>query len=69
MTSDERQLLLQALEKLCDKYPHWRFGQLVANVAGWTDQEVWDVEDHQLLEAVQAHLSHADLHESAIVAQ
>ena len=31
-------------------YPDWRLGRLVANVAGWADQEIWDIEDEQLLE-------------------
>jgi hypothetical protein len=29
----------------------------VANVAGWADQEIWDVEDQQLLAAARLHLS------------
>jgi hypothetical protein len=33
MSSQERQELLTAIEQLCEKYPDWRFGQLVANVA------------------------------------
>ena len=60
MKSQERADLLLALEQLCEKYPHWRFGQLVANVAGWADQEVWDVEDHQLLAAARLHLSQTE---------
>jgi hypothetical protein len=28
----------------------------VANFAGWADQEIWDVEDEQLLEAARLHL-------------
>ena len=31
-------------------------GQLIANVAGWADQEIWDVEDEQLLQAARLHL-------------
>jgi len=31
-------------------------GQLIANVAGWADQEIWDVEDEQLLAAAELHL-------------
>ena len=41
---------------LSRRYPQWRFGQLIANVAGWADQEIWDVEDEQLLAAAQSHL-------------
>jgi hypothetical protein len=57
MKTQERSELLAAITALCERYPHWRLGQLVANVAGWADQEVWDVEDDQLLSAAQLHLS------------
>ena len=55
MNSQQRADLLAAIEQLCQRYP-WRFGQLVANVAGWADQGIWDVEDEQLLEAARLHL-------------
>ena len=55
MTPD-RSELFAALAELCKKYPHWRFGQLVANVAGWSDVEAWDVEDEQVLAAALSHL-------------
>jgi hypothetical protein len=51
--------LLNALKELSDKYPHWRAGQLVANLAGWADREIWDVEDDELLAAARRHLEHA----------
>lgn len=57
MNSQEREHLLTAIKQLCERYPHWRLGQLVANVAGWADQEIWDVEDQQLLAAARLHLS------------
>ena len=56
MNSQQRANLLEAISELCLRYPHWRFGQLVANVAGWADQEIWDVEDEQLLKAARLHL-------------
>jgi hypothetical protein len=56
MNSQERADLLATLATLCQRYPDWRLGQLVANVAGWADQEIWDVEDEQLLAAAQSHL-------------
>ncbi len=58
MTISNRSELLRALAELCDRYPQWRFGQLVSNIAGWTDVDVWDVEDEQLLVAAKAHLDH-----------
>jgi hypothetical protein len=54
--TQQRADLLAAIAALCQRYPDWRFGQLVANVAGWADQEIWDVEDEALLEAARLHL-------------
>jgi hypothetical protein len=56
MSSPKQSELLELLAELRRRYPAWRLGQLVANVAGWADQEVWDVEDEQLLEAARSHL-------------
>jgi hypothetical protein len=56
MISQQRADLLAVIAELCRRYPHWRLGQLIANVAGWADQEIWDVEDEQLLEAARLHL-------------
>jgi hypothetical protein len=56
MNDHERSVLLRALTELCDRYPHWRFGQLVSNVAGWADVDTWNVEDTQLLAAAESHL-------------
>jgi hypothetical protein len=56
MSSPRRADLLATIAQLCQLYPEWRFGQLVANIAGWADQEIWDVEDEQLLEAARLHL-------------
>ena len=48
--------LFVALTELRRRYPEWRFGQLILNVAGWAGQEVWDIEDEQLLAAAEEHL-------------
>ncbi|MBI1914002.1 MAG: hypothetical protein HYS12_04600 [Planctomycetes bacterium] len=56
MTTQQRIALLQAIAELCDRYPNWRLGQLVSNVAGWADVDVWDVEDEQMLAAATVHL-------------
>jgi hypothetical protein len=56
MTEFEREDVFAALAELGRRYPHWRIGQLVANVAGWADAEIWDVEDEALLTAIRAHL-------------
>ena len=58
MTASKRAALIKAINELCERYPHWRFGQLVSNVAGWADVNIWDVEDDQLLAAAGAHLEH-----------
>ena len=57
--STERQELLAAVTELSTRQPQWRLGQLVANVAGWADRDIWDVEDAELLDAVRLHLQHA----------
>jgi hypothetical protein len=48
--------LLDTLAELRRRYPDWRLGQLVANVAGWADQNVWDIEDDLLLTTAEKHL-------------
>src|SRR5262249_8387059 len=45
--------LLRAVETLWQQHPDWRLGQLICNVAGWADVDVWDVEDEQLLQAIR----------------
>ena len=60
--------LIEALTELRRRYPNWRFGQLVANVAGWADQDVWDVEDEALLAAVRFHLGSAAKPEEEVCA-
>ena len=56
MNNSQREELLTAIAELCQRYPNWRLGQLIANVAGWADQDTWDVEDEQLLAAARLHL-------------
>jgi len=65
MNVEPRAELLTALVQLGERYPNWRLGQLVANVAGWADQEIWDVEDDQLLEAARRHLAQLEPSEGA----
>jgi hypothetical protein len=55
------------LETMTDRYPEWRLGQLVANLAAWarqpTEQDetaIWDVEDEELLLAIKRHLAQRD---------
>ena len=59
MIPQHRAALFESLAELCRRYPDWRFGQLVSNVAGWADADLWDVEDEQLLAAARLHLEQA----------
>jgi hypothetical protein len=60
MISPERQDLLRALGELSEAFPEWRLGQMIANLAvvarGATSEAIWDVEDNELLAAIQRHL-------------
>lgn len=57
MTDSQREKVFAALAELSRRYPTWRVGQLVANVADWADTELWDLENDQLLAVVQEHLA------------
>lgn len=48
--------LMEAIAELQRRYPDWRLGQLIANIAGWAGQEIWDIEDEQILAAARSHL-------------
>jgi len=59
-----RREILQLLETMSERYPEWRLGQMVANVAAWArqpsdpnDSGVWDVEDEEFIAALRAHLA------------
>jgi hypothetical protein len=56
MTDQQHAEFIEAIGALRRRYPDWRFGQLIANLAGWADQDVWDVEDEELLAAARKHL-------------
>src|SRR5439155_24795738 len=58
MINTTRKEILRILEELSDQHPHWRFGQLVANMAGIADVNIWDLEDDQLLAVARNHLEH-----------
>ena len=59
--SSTRQQILLALQELSELTPDVRFGQLVANLSylaiGPTAEAIWDMEDEQLLKAIQTHIS------------
>lgn len=58
----ERREIIRALEEMSELYPHWRFGQLVANISSWAEgprpEAVWDVEDEAFLRGVRSHLEY-----------
>ena len=60
-SSPVRQEILHQLERVSELAPEVRFGQLIANLtflaAGPWDQTLWDLEDDQLLAAIQKHLA------------
>ncbi len=60
MISPIRQELLQILAELSELAPDVRLGQLTANLSylarGLSAESIWDVEDHELLQAARQHL-------------
>ena len=67
MITPQRQEILRLLERLSDLTPDVRFGQLIANLSylaiGPTNEAIWDMEDEQLVAAIQKHI--ADLSDRA----
>ncbi len=62
MKTSNSEQLLDTLMELQSRYPNWRFGQLVANVSDWANQNVWDIEDTDLLAAAEEHLETLSQH-------
>jgi hypothetical protein len=56
-----RKEILKALGEMSDRYPDWRFGQMVSNVSAWAGgakvEAIWNVEDEQFLAALKKHLN------------
>jgi hypothetical protein len=65
MISAERERILRLLPRLSELTPDVRFGQLIVNLSylavGPTVEAVWDMEDEQLMQAIEQHI--ADLSE------
>ncbi len=67
--------LLGALREMWQRYPEWRLGQMICNVATWAKQPtetadaaetVWDLEDDELVRGIRQHLQNrARLEETA----
>lgn len=67
MIASQRQQILELLARLSDLAPDVRFGQLIANLSyravAPTNEAIWDMEDEQLLSAIQGQI--ADLSDRA----
>jgi hypothetical protein len=52
--------LLEVLREFRQVYPHWRFGQMVCNIAQWARgpvvSAVYDVEDDEFVKTAREHL-------------
>jgi hypothetical protein len=64
--SPAREKILLLLAQMSERYPEWRLGQMVANVASWArqptepyDTGIWEVEDEEMLAALERHLKQA----------
>ncbi len=55
-----RSRILTALGEMSERYPHWRFGQMVVNISVWAKdgnpKGPYDVEDDDFLTALRDHL-------------
>jgi hypothetical protein len=49
--------VLKSLEKIWRRHPDWRLGQLIANIADWADETVWDLDEDSLLAEIERHLA------------
>jgi hypothetical protein len=53
--------VIEALERLWEKYPNMRLGQLVTNVAVFArgekgPEELWELENDEIFETIHKHL-------------
>lgn len=53
--------VIEAVERLWDRYPDWRLGQLVVNIAVFSRgqdgaEEVWNLENDEILTTIHKHL-------------
>lgn len=54
-----RREALEAVERLWDRYPEMRFGQIMANIAifaGREPDDAYDLENEEIVEAVFRHI-------------
>jgi hypothetical protein len=70
MISPLRQEILSRLARLSELTPDMRFGQLIANLAflasGPWDETLWNLEDDQLLAAIQKHIGDLETRQKVV---
>lgn len=70
MIEAQRQEILRQPERLNERAPDLRFGQMIANLAflaaGPWDQTLWDLEDDQLLAAIRQQIADLLKRETAV---
>ena len=63
MTNDSNARLADAIAAMSRRYPDWRFGQIVANIASFAHANdsgaVWELTADEFVAAVDAHLARA----------
>ena len=55
--------VLAEIERMWQRYPDWRLGQLICNLTIWADHDAtspYDIEDDALVAQVERHLSQRD---------
>ena len=52
--------VLQQVERIWRQHPDWRLGQLLANLADWAEESVWDIEEETLVAEIERHLTQFD---------
>ena len=61
MNLEQRRQLLETLLELSERFPDWRLGQMITNLAtharGPEVESIWDAEDEELLDAAREYLA------------
>ncbi len=56
--------VLGSLESIWRSHPDWRLGQLIANIATWAEQDVWNIEEDALTAEIERHLKQTQIAEA-----
>ena len=60
MIRPSHQELIRSLTEICERSPHVRFGQLLANLGFLAEDRsartLWEIEDEELLSVLESHL-------------